>query len=235
MRNESEIPVPPWRRSGAQRSSKPQLSTELIVRTALELLDAEGLDAVTMRRVAHALGTGAASLYAHVSGKAELDELMLDRTLAEVELPEPDEHCWIEQTKGLLCGQLHAMMAHPGIAKVAWSTMVPVGTHALRHVEALLALLRAGGLSERHAAYGLDVLSMYTKAFAYEGSIWASGAIDAEAARRGEQVAAYLESLPSQMFAHTRTIGAYFNADTAADRFEFGLDAILHGLTAQAA
>lgn len=222
------VPAPPWRRSG--RAVKPQLSPELIVRTALELLDAEGIDAVSMRRVAQALDTGAASLYAHVSNKDELHELMFDQVLSEVELPEPDPARWAEQVREVLQGQLAAMLAHPGIAKVAWATQVPVGPHALQHGETVLALLRAGGLSEQEAAYASDALSLYTKAFAYEGSGWASGEFDQEeAAARGRQMHDYLSSMPGR-FPNMLTLGKYFSAETSADRFQFGLNMLLGGL-----
>ena len=90
------VPVPPWRQRAARESKQP-LSLDLILRTALELLDAEGLDAVSMRKVAQRLGTGAASLYAYVRNKDELHELVLDLVLGEIELPEPDPARWQEQ------------------------------------------------------------------------------------------------------------------------------------------
>ncbi|TMR88412.1 helix-turn-helix domain-containing protein [Nonomuraea basaltis] len=61
------IPIPPWRTPPKSVCAKQPLSQELIIDTALRILEAEGLDAVTMRRVAHELGTGAAMLYAHAS------------------------------------------------------------------------------------------------------------------------------------------------------------------------
>ncbi len=226
-------PDPPWRNPPARRAAKPRLSLELIVRTGLDILLDEGLDAVSMRRVAQALDTGPASLYAHVATKDELVELMLDRVLEEVPLPVPDPRHWQEQVKELLRGQVHAMHAHPGIARIAWQVMVPVGPNALRHGEALLSLLRAGGLSLTQAAYAGDALSLYTKAFAYEGSIWSSGAIDPDdAAARGRRMVEYMNSLPPDAFANMLRIGELFSAETAAERFEFGLDMLLGGLTA---
>lgn len=224
---------PPWRTPPARRAAKPRLSQDLVVRTGLEILVAEGLEAVSMRRVAQALDTGPASLYAHVATKDELVELMLDQVLEEVPLPAPDPDRWRGQVKELLCGQVAAMHRYPGIAKVAWQVLVPVGPNALRHGEALLSLLRAGGLSLRHAAYAADALALYTKAFAYEGSLWVSGALDpAEVEARGRRVAEYLGSLPPGTFANMLGTGDLFTAETAAERFEFGLDMLLGGLAA---
>jgi hypothetical protein len=71
----------PWQ--CATRSARPRLSADLIVRTALDVLAREGIGAVSMRRVAQELETGAASLYAHVARKSELHDLVYDRALAD--------------------------------------------------------------------------------------------------------------------------------------------------------
>ncbi|WP_245617558.1 TetR/AcrR family transcriptional regulator [Amycolatopsis taiwanensis] len=213
--------------------AKPQLSQELIVQTGLEILAKEGIDAVSMRRVAQALDTGPASLYAHVSNKDELDELMFDRILADIPLPKPDPARWRKQLKDLLHQQVQAMLAHPGIAKVAWRTMIPVGPNALRHAEAQLALLRAGGLSLKQAAYAADALSMYVKAFAYEGNAWSSGEVsERETTERGRQMLEYLRSLPPGTFDNLLEARGMFSGDNASERFVFALDAFLSGLTA---
>jgi AcrR family transcriptional regulator len=221
---------PPWRTPPAKPVAKPRLSQELIVGTGLEILLREGLDAVSMRRVAQALDTGPASLYAHVATKDELTELMLDRVLEEVPLPAPDPERWRQQVRELLGGQVKAMQDYPGIARIAWQVMIPVGPNALRHGEALLSLLRAGGLSLKRAAYAADALSLYTKAFAYEASAW--GAVDqTEMAARGRQMGEYLRSMPPDAFANVVAVGHLFTAETSAERFEFGLDMLLGGLT----
>ncbi|HKS47615.1 MAG TPA: TetR/AcrR family transcriptional regulator [Amycolatopsis sp.] len=221
------LPVP-WR---STEPARPRLSADLIVRTALDILVGEGIDAVTMRRVAHELGTGPASLYAHVANKSELHDLMYDRALGAVEPPKPDARRWRAQVKRLLSDQLAIMLAHPGIARVTWATMIPVGPNVLRQGETLLALLRAGGLSTRRAAYAADALTLYTKAFAYEAGVWSSGELDqAEIAKRGAQTRAYLEA-NSEDWPNTLGAGELITAETARERFAFGLDIMLRGLT----
>ncbi|MFE0023552.1 TetR/AcrR family transcriptional regulator [Amycolatopsis sp. NPDC059021] len=230
------VPPPPWRNRPRRRAAKPALSQELIVKTALDILAAEGISAVTMRRVAQALETGPASLYAHVANKEELDELMLDSVLSDLPLPEPDPARWAGQVKELLGHQVRAMTAYPGIARVAWSIAIPVSPNMLRHGETMLALLRAGGLDLKQATYAADSLSLYAKAYAYEASSWTWGDFDQkDMAERSEQMEAYLQSLPPAMFPNTLRIGEFFNADTAGERFEFALDMFLAGLKALAA
>src|SRR4051794_32123962 len=105
------LPIPPWsaRRRRPARDRTP-LSRDAIVDAAMAILDAEGLDALTMRRVATALGTGPASLYAHVAGKDELLELMIDRVAAELEVPDPDPDHWQEQVKDGIRGMYRGFL-----------------------------------------------------------------------------------------------------------------------------
>jgi AcrR family transcriptional regulator len=225
------VPPPPWRRSPRERAPKRALSQELIVRTALKILAAEGIDAVTMRRVAQELETGPASLYAHVTNKDELDELMLDAVLADVPVPEPDPERWAEQVKELLRHQIHAMTAYPGIARIAWNIPVPVNPSSLHQAEAVLAFLRAGGLSLKQATYAADALTLYARARAYEGSSWTWSEYDAsDVSERGKQMQAYMRSLPVEMFPNLLRAGEFFNAETAAERLDFALDVFLAGL-----
>jgi AcrR family transcriptional regulator len=230
------VPPPPWRRAPRRRAAKPALSQELVVKTALEILAKEGFDAVTMRRVAQELETGPASLYAHVSNKDELAELMLDAVLGDLPLPEPDPARWDEQVKDLVGAQIRAMVAHPGIARVAWNIAVPVNPSSLHQGEAMLALLRAGGLDLKQATFAGDALSLYAKAYAYEASGWTWGEIDADdVSERGRQMQAYMLSLPADAFPNMLRTGEFFSEETAAERLDFALDVFLAGLKVVAA
>ncbi len=201
------------------------------MRAALIVLDDEGFDAVTMRRIAQELETGPASLYAHVSNKDELAELMLDAVLADIVVPEPDPERWDEQVKDLVRDQVQVMAAHRGIARIAWDIAVPVTPNTLKQGEGMLALLRAGGLTLKQAAFAGDALSLYAKAYAYEASGWSWGEIDQdEADERGEQMVAYMRSLPAASFPNLLQVGEFFSAETAKERLEFALEAFLAGL-----
>lgn len=85
----SEIPLPPWRRAVAKRTraAKAPLSQDQIVDAGLRIVMAEGIEAVSMRRVAAVFDTGASSLYAHVANKEELLQLMFDRSAARWQRP----------------------------------------------------------------------------------------------------------------------------------------------------
>src|SRR5688572_1235709 len=76
------------------RGSQPALNRQQIVRAAIEIADAEGFEAVTMRRIASDLGVGTMSLYWHVPNKENLLELMRDELIGEVEMPDPPTGDW---------------------------------------------------------------------------------------------------------------------------------------------
>jgi len=217
----------PRTRPTAQRRT---LSQDLIVDTALELLGKASLDTVSMRRVAQELGTGPASLYAHVGNKEELYELMLDRLLGRLPRPEPDPTRWTEQILAMAKAQLALFAAYPGIARVGLETVVPVGPNALAYGEAVLAVFRAGGLSDRTAVYAFDTLSLWCTAFAYELGAVQTGEFDEETiTARSREIGAYMAARPTQ-FPNLLGVGQILSGAKAEDRFEFAIDVFLAGL-----
>src|ERR1700733_5414110 len=78
---------------------RPALSQDAIVAAAIEVIEAEGVDGLSMRLVAKQLGTGAASLYVHVSNKDELLELIFDELVSQVPIPTPDPDRWQDQVR----------------------------------------------------------------------------------------------------------------------------------------
>src|SRR5262245_60373995 len=89
---EPQIPPPPWQRLPDRHSRRRRepISREAIVSAAVKLLDREGLAALSMRRLAEELGTGAASLYWHVGSKDGLLDLVLDQLIGEEQVPDAD-------------------------------------------------------------------------------------------------------------------------------------------------
>jgi hypothetical protein len=113
----------------------------------------------------------------------------VDAALGEIPCPEPDPARWDDQVKEQIRRQIAAMVAYPGIATVAWNTPIPVMPNSLKQGEVMLALLRAGGLDLKQAAFASDALSTYAKAYACEASSWTFGEYGAElVAERGRQM-----------------------------------------------
>lgn len=219
----------PRSRPAAQRRT---LSQDLIVDTALDLLGKGSLGTVSMRRVAQALGTGPASLYAHVTSKEELHELMLDRLLGRLPRPEPDPNIWTEQILEMARAQLKMLTAYPGIARVGLETVVPAGPNALAYGEAMLAVLRAGGVPDRIAVLAFDTLSLWCSAFAYELGAIRTGDVDEDAiVARSKEIGAYMAARPAQ-FPNLLGVGQILSETTPEERFEFAMDLFLAGLVA---
>ncbi|WP_030558784.1 TetR/AcrR family transcriptional regulator [Streptomyces aureocirculatus] len=151
------------------RPSKAPLSRDVIVRTGLDILDRDGLDALTMRRVAKALDTGPASLYVYVAHREDLLAAMLDESLARV--PLSSEGTWREQLHALAAATVEALGRHEGLAVVALGA-IPTGSNALLVVDRMLALLKEGGLDDTTAAWAVDLLYLHIAAAGVEQSAY---------------------------------------------------------------
>jgi AcrR family transcriptional regulator len=208
------------------------LSKQAIVDAAVRVLDAEGLDALTMRRVGQELDTGGASLYAHVANKEELLELVIDQVIGELELPgEPDPARWEEQVKEVVRSTRAVLGAHRDIAR-ACLARIPLGPNALRGSEALIGVLRAGGLPDQVIAYACDLLPLYATATAYEESLFETLGLEHDQLMRyiGD-IREYFAALPVDRFPNVASLAGPLTAGSGGDeRFEFGLDVLVRGL-----
>ncbi|MEV0250983.1 TetR/AcrR family transcriptional regulator C-terminal domain-containing protein [Nocardia sp. NPDC050712] len=151
------------------RPAKAPLSREVIVETGLRILDREGLSALTMRRVAQDLDTGAASLYVYVANRDDLMAAMLDHVLGTV--PDPPGGGWRERLDALVEAAVAVMSKHEGLALVALGA-IPTSPNALALIERLLAVLDEGGLDARTKAWAVDLLYLYITAQAAEQSAY---------------------------------------------------------------
>lgn len=225
----------PWNGSEPRTPRRRTLSREIIVETALGIVDTEGLDALSMRRISQELNTGPASLYAHVGSKDELVELLLDRVCQDLELPVPDPEHWQRQVKDFLTRSRDNLVAHNDLAKAALVANIPMSPHQLDTAEALIALLRAGGLPDQVIAYGTDLLAMYVSASAYEASLRQGPDMSPEQADAYLQgVREFFGSLPPDRYPALLAMIAPMTRAVGDERWEFGLDVILAGMLAQA-
>jgi AcrR family transcriptional regulator len=217
------------RRAPRQRA----LSRELITDAALAIVDREGLDALTMRSVAQALGTGAASLYAHVASKDELVELLVERVIGEVEFGgEADPEHWQDQLKATAREMRRVFARHGDLARASFAR-IPLGENALRGSEWMISVMRAGGLPDQVIAWAVDMLSLYVMAVAYEESLFVSEeTTDEQMIEFVGKLREYFGGLPSDRFPNVVALaGALTDGDGEA-RFEFGLEVVLRGLAA---
>ncbi|MFJ8642823.1 TetR/AcrR family transcriptional regulator [Streptomyces sp. NPDC093610] len=173
-------PRTPAPRSRRERPAKPALTHEAIIDAAVRVMAAEGLQRVTMRRLAQELDTGPASLYVYVAGTAELHAAILEELLGAVDLsPAGGEGDWRERLARVLLSYTGVLFENPGLAHSALVAR-PSGPHYLALVETVLDLLHQGGVPDGQAAWGVDVLLQVATATAAEQSA-RDDAPDAEA------------------------------------------------------
>ncbi|MFF2383498.1 TetR/AcrR family transcriptional regulator [Streptomyces sp. NPDC058108] len=221
----------PAARRGPSGGRKKPITVDAIISTAFAIVEAEGYDALTMRRVATALETGPSSLYAHVVNKEDLDELLIGRLCAGIELPEPDPARWRQQLTDV-CTQLRDQyLRYPGISRAAIAA-APSHLETLRVAEGMLALLLAGGIAPQVAAWALDSLSLYVNAYSLEVSLVNSrlGRGDDEWVVSREELLRRFAALPDDTFPRTRRYAAELTAGSVHDRFDFTIGLMIDGL-----
>jgi AcrR family transcriptional regulator len=131
----------------ASRKGKPDLSVDLIVRAAIEVADAEGIAALSMRKVAERLGVGTMSLYTYVPGKAELLDVMLDTVCGEVAMPEDVPGGWRGRLELIARENLALFQRHPWMLQVS-ATRPPLGPNIVAKYDYELRAVDGIGLDD---------------------------------------------------------------------------------------
>lgn len=226
-----QLPNPEVEPAPRQRRRKTPITVQQVIDTALGVIATEGYDALTMRRLAGALDTGPASLYAHVVNKADLDELLIARLCAELVPPEPDPAAWREQIRGVCTQMRDQYLKYPGISRAALA-MAPTDLETLRVSEAMLAILIAGGVAPQTAAWAIDALLLYVAAYCLEISILNQRKVHNEAdwVVDTDELQRRLTALPAEAFPHTTRYAAELTAGAGHDRFDFTLALMIDGL-----
>lgn len=212
-----------------QRGPKRELSIERIVEAAIQLADAEGLGAVSMARVASALGFTTMSLYRYITSKDDLLLLMQD-AVADIELPEPPDDDWRTGLRQWTLANLDAFRRH------AWYVDIPItGTpltpNVMRLIDLALRSLRPAALSEHEKMACVLLLASYVRAVGgIQSDIDTSGTPGDEVT--GASFAPALAALvtPDRFpdLAPVIASGAYTSNEF--DDFAFGLERVLDGI-----
>ncbi len=215
-------------RSTRGRPAKAPLSKDAVVDAALAILRAEGLEAVSMRRVAAALDTGAMSLYVYVPGREGLLHAMLDRVVATIALEHPDPSHWRAQLHSLLQRMRQALVSHPGIAAMTLASP-PTSEAVLLLIENMLGILLVGGLAPQDAAWACDIFVSLVRAVASEDDVRRA---------RGRSVDGLYETfagLPPDRFPLISAHAAEMVAGDGEERFRFAVDIVVDGVLAKTA
>jgi AcrR family transcriptional regulator len=230
-----------WRTSErASRKGRPQLSVDRIARTAIEMADAEGLSALSMRRVAERLGVGTMSLYTYVPGKAELIDVMLDTVYGETARPEKVPAGWRARLELVARENWALYRRHPWLLQVAATSRPPLGPNLIAKYDHELRAVDGIGLSDVE----MDAVVTLVGGFVHGA---ARGAAEAGQMARQTGVtdeqwwyatAPYLERvLDPRRFPVAARVGlaageAHGAAYDPQHAFEFGLQRVLDGVEA---
>ncbi len=215
-------------RSRRERPAKPALTREGIIATTVDLMRAEGLERVTMRRLAKELDTGPASLYVYVRNMAELHAAVLDELLGAVDLsPATADGEWRDRLVRILTSYTSVLFEYPGLAQSALVAR-PFGKHYLKLLEALLALLDEGGLEPDRAAWLVDLLLQFATATAAEHAHRAPGDT-AQSEADWQALATVVRDVSPRTHPHIAALGPRLLSGSPQDRLAWGFDVLIAG------
>lgn len=232
-----EQPIPSvWARPRRQRE-QPALSRERIVVEAVQLLGAEGIEALSMRRLGTKLGAGATSLYRHVANKDELIELVVDEVYGEVEVPDADDPAgWRSAVSGSAHNLRAMALRHPWIVSVLGQVgLAYLGPNMMRWSERMLAVFESAGFAPDEANQAMSTVIAYVMGMVTSEAAWLS--MIARSGKTEQELVASLLPAAEQAVQDQPRLRDDFAVHRAKDPreareqgFEYGLDRILDGL-----
>jgi TetR/AcrR family transcriptional regulator, tetracycline repressor protein len=210
------------------------LTPQTVIERALVLADSEGLEAVTIRRLAKELGVTPMALYWHFRSKDELLDGMAARLFEEIDLSVDASARWQDQLRALLGSMLGVLRAHP-FSAILLSTRTASSEGSLRATEVVLDILGRGGFSPAEATQiARHALSTVTNLVSGEpGVVVREESGEMIDARRRARL--FLESLPPERYPHLVESAGPLSEGVDPDAyFAFGLDLLLAGIEAMA-
>lgn len=209
--------------SSSRSRGRPALPLDRILDAALELVDEQGADALSMRSLAQRLGSGTATLYRHFASRSELVALMVDRMIGEIDMRSIASLPWQQACMSFAQSMFDALGRHGKVASLLIGH-VPVGPNALAQRELALSVLLDSGFAPAAAAHAYATVSRYVLGFAIQvsGSAAAIGQQDAE-------VSAAFHHLDPSRYPATVAVADELPVPLE-DEFTFGLRLIVAGL-----
>lgn len=214
--------------SRRERPAKSALSREGIVAAAVDLLHREGLERVTMRRLATELDTGPASLYVYVRDTGDLHAAVLDALLGTVDLastPAMKDASWQDRLVEVLSSYTRVLFQHPGLARAALFTQ-PNGPRYLDLLERLLELLAEGGVAADRAAWVVDLLLQRATATAAEHN----GRKELEQSREFNDLRSTLRGVSRATHPHIAAVAGELLSGTGPERLRWSFQVLLNGV-----
>ena len=209
------------------RAGRGSLDAEQVIAGAVALADEIGMAAFTIRRLADAIDSKPMTIYHHVPNKEAIIDGMVDAVFAEIALP-PTDTDW-RSAMVVRCASMRQVLArHPWAAPLMETRTTP-GMATLRHHDAVLGCLRAGGFSLEMTAHAYALIDAFLYGFALQ-----EATLPATAGEEMHELASsMMAQMPTDLFPHLVefTVGhAMASGYDFGQEFSFGLDLILDGL-----
>jgi AcrR family transcriptional regulator len=232
---ERPAPIPWWPEPRDRGSDREPLSRSQIIDAAIRLIDADGIEAFSMRRLAQELGAGATSLYWHVRDKDQLIDLVLDEITGEVRLDDDPGLPWTERAAYLAREFRAAVRRHRNLASV-YGTRLALGPNMLRGIEHLLAILREAGFGSTQLTLAFSAILNFALGTAIMECRALSGPEATGKSPEEVQVlfVQMLMSLPSDQYPNLKRFIPDSDDEGISEdaQFEYGLQRLLDGLSA---
>ncbi|MEV0050868.1 TetR/AcrR family transcriptional regulator [Saccharopolyspora shandongensis] len=214
-----------------ERPRRPRLSRERITRAAVQVLDAEGVAGLSMRRLAARLDVSPMSLYEYVGSKEDVLDLAVDEVIAEIELDGAEDVAWREELVRRLGQSRQVMNRHPWLPALM-ATRPLLGPNSLARSERVYSLLEKAGLEGPQLVAAVGSLTYYVQGHAAAENVWRSTHRDpAGVAELRSQAQRHIDGQAKHYPALTRH--AQLTDDDLDGSFELGLDTILDGIEAR--
>ncbi len=225
------------RRGAAARAARTPLTVEAIVERAVAILDSDGTDALTFRRLARELEVGVASLYWHVEDKDDLLVLCFEtalRSSMRMDRPEPTADTWQEELRGWCLEMYDAVVAHPWTAATMGDTAVTRTTLAVEMWDRIAATLGAAGCTDQQVFYASSTILAHV-AFTAQQAQRIAYADDAAMGREAllERSSERMAGLDEAAYPWVRRLAPILAAHEERDQFLGGLEIIIAGVQAQ--
>ena len=201
------------------------LTREAVIDGALELVDSEGPEALSMPRLARHLGTGVMTLYGHVANKADLVDALAERVLSEVEVVDGQRPDWDSALAGHMRCLRRVILRHPALGAVLAARRVATPS-VFRNQEASLLLLRSAGFDRPAAVQTYFALLTYTLGFVSWEIPRAHHQSPADYRRQWQEI---LTDLTTSEYPTLHELAEQLPDAASESQFEAGLSALLRG------
>jgi TetR/AcrR family transcriptional regulator, tetracycline repressor protein len=223
------------RRNEGRHEAAPReaVTPDRMADAALRIIDAEGMDGLTVRRLAQELAVGTMTLYWYIQNKDEILDLVSDRILAGLTFPSPEQDWRASVREG--AGAVRAALLRHAQAVPIMLGRGSFGPNGLRLIEASIAVFRAAGFEPDDAADAYFTISNFVTGFCIfqTSAVSIRNRSDIDVRGYAQLIRQYIEALPPDRYPNLQAAAPRIFSASLDDRFAFGLDCLIAGFEAR--